>query len=47
MYLVNEEKQEELNEAIGVLLSKPDQFNIYFTSCESPSDKMLSAIPER
>ena len=46
LYLVNEEKQEELNEAIGFLLSKPDQFNVYFTSCESPSAEMLSAIPE-
>ena len=49
LFLRNEEgqrKQEELNEAIGFLLSKPDQFNVHFTSHESPSDEMLSAVPE-
>lgn len=41
-----QEEQEELNKEIGFLLSKPDQFNVCFTSHKSPSDEMLSAIPE-
>ena len=47
LFLVNEEEQQELNNEICFLLSKPDQFNVCFTSHECPSDKMLSAIPER
>ena len=46
LFLENEKEQEELNKAIGFLLSKPEQFKVYFTSHESPSDEMLSAIPE-
>ena len=49
LFLGNEEgqrQQEELNEAIAFLLSKPDQFNVHFTSHKYPSDEMLSAIPE-
>ena len=47
LFLENKEKQEELNEAIGFLLSDSDQFNVYFTSHEYPSAEMLLAIPER
>ena len=47
LFLVNEdEQQEELNQAIDFLFSKPDQFNVYFTSYKYPSDEMLSAIPK-
>ena len=50
LFLVNEEEQdqqEELKKAIRFLLSKPDQFKVYFTSHEYPSAGMLSAIPKR
>ena len=46
LFLENKEKQKELNEAIDFLLSKRDQFNVYFTSHKSPSAGMLRAIPE-
>ena len=42
-----EEQQEELNAVIRFLLSKPDQFNVCFTSHNEPSREMLSAIPKR
>jgi len=47
LFLGNEKEQEELNKAIDFLLSKPDQFNVNFTSRKSPSKEMLSKIPKR
>ena len=47
LFLANKSEQNELNKAIEFLLSKPDQFDVFFTSHNTPSREMLDAIPER
>ena len=46
LFLDSKEKQQQLNAEIDEL-AKSDQFDLYFTSHETPTAGMSAAIPER